>query len=228
MLHDSYTLLSYMPAVLRALGTTIYLSWLALILGAVGGMVLALMRLSGFFPLRWLALAYTEFFRSVPILIILFFFFFGVPLVTGIDLPAFWAATLALTAHASSMMSEVIRAGIESVGKGQWEAAQSAGMTYQQAMRHVVGPQAMQVILPPTVNIYIMVLKESSIASITGFVELTATGLLIREAHGGGFAILGIVAIIYFTVCYAISLVGGALERRMKIAGTGLRMDEIR
>jgi polar amino acid transport system permease protein len=228
LLHETYSIAAYMPAVFRALGTTIYLSWLALILGALGGTVLALMRLSGFFPLRWFAIAYTEFFRSVPILIILFFFFFGIPLATGIDLSGFWAATLALSAHASSMMSEVIRAGIESVGRGQWEAAQASGMNYRQVMRHVVMPQAMQVILPPSVNIYIMVLKESSIASIIGFIELTATGLLVREAHGGGFAILGIVGLIYFVVCYAISLVGGVLERKMKIAGTGIHLDEIR
>ncbi len=224
LLHETYSLMAYMPAVFRALGTTIYLSWLALILGAVGGTILALMRLSGFFPLRWIAIAYTEFFRSVPILII----FFGIPLATGIDLSGFWAATAALSAHASSMMSEVIRAGIESVGRGQWEAAQASGMTYRQVMRHVVWPQAMQVILPPSVNIYIMVLKESSIASIIGFIELTATGLLVREAHGGGFAILGIVGVIYFIVCYSISLAGGYLERRMKVAGTGLHLDEIR
>jgi polar amino acid transport system permease protein len=217
-----------MPAVFRALGTTIYLSWLALLIGALGGTLLALMRLSGFFPLRWIAIIYTEFFRSVPILIILFFVFYGIPLATGIDLSGFWAATVALSAHASSMMSEVIRAGIESVGRGQWEAAQAAGMKYRQVMRYVVWPQSMQVILPPSVNIYIMVLKESSVASIIGFIELTATGLLVREAHGGGFAILGIVGIIYFLVCYGISLAGGVLERRMKIAGTGLQLDNIR
>jgi len=228
LLHETYSLMAYMPAVFRALGTTLYLSWLSLILGALGGLLLALMRTSGFFPLRWFAVIYTEFFRSVPILIILFFVFYGIPLATGIDLSGFWAATVALSAHASSMMSEVIRAGIESVGRGQWEAAQSSGMTYRQVMRHVVWPQAMQVILPPSVNIYIMVLKESSIASIIGFIELTSTGLLVREAHGGGFVILGIVGIIYFIVCYAISLVGGALERKMKIAGSGVRLDDIR
>ena len=226
-MHNAYSLLEYMPAVFRALGLTIWLSWLALILGAVGGLLLALMRTSNFRVLRLIALLYVELFRSIPILIILFFFFYGAPLIFGWNLTAFAAATAALSAHASALMSEVIRAGIESVGRGQWEAAQSNGMTYSQTMRHVIGPQAMQVILPPSVNIYIMVLKESSIASIIGYVELTATGLVIREAHGGGFAILAIVALLYFIVCYAISLAGGVLERRMKIAGSGLQMDEI-
>ena len=221
-------LLAYMPAVFRALGVTIWLSWLALLLGALGGSVLALMRVSRFGYLRLFAMLYTEFFRSVPILIMLFFFFYGVPLAFGLDLSPFAAATVALSAHASSMMSEVIRAGIESVGRGQLDAAQAAGMTYRQMLRHVIAPQAMQVILPPSVNIYIMVLKESSVASIIGFIELTSTGLLIREAHGGGFAILGIVAIIYFAVCYAISLGGGVLENKTKIAGRGVPIGEIR
>jgi His/Glu/Gln/Arg/opine family amino acid ABC transporter permease subunit len=221
-----YSLVDYMPAIFKALGLTIWLSWLSLIIGAVGGLALALMRISNLRVLRLAALLYTEFFRSIPILIVLFFFFYGAPLVFGMDLSAFAAATAALSAHASALMSEAIRGGIESVGRGQWEAAHSSGMTYRQTMRHVVGPQAMQVVLPPSINIYIMILKESSIASIIGFVELTATGLLIREAHGGGFAILGIVALLYFVVCYAISLAGGVLERRMKIAGSGLQADD--
>jgi polar amino acid transport system permease protein len=215
------SLLDYVPILLRAAGLTIWLSWLALLIGGLGGLALALMRISRFRPLRLFAMLYTEFFRSIPILIVLFFCYYGVPLVLGTDLSAFAAGTLALGLHASSMMSEVIRAGIGSVDAGQWEAAQAAGMTYPQMMRHIIGPQAMQVILPPSVGIYIMVLKESSVASIIGYVELTATGLLIRESVGGGFAILGVVALFYFVLCYSISLAGGALERRMKVAGRG-------
>jgi His/Glu/Gln/Arg/opine family amino acid ABC transporter permease subunit len=143
-MHPTYSLFEYMPSVFRALGLTIWLSWLALILGALGGLVLGLMRTSRFRTLRLVALLYVEFFRSIPILIILFFFFYGAPLVFKINVSAFLAATAALSAHASALMSEVIRAGIESVGRGQWEAAQSSGMTYPQVMRHVVGPQAMQ------------------------------------------------------------------------------------
>ena len=221
------SLLAYAPIILRAAALTIWLSWLALLIGAVGGLALALMRISRFMPLRLIALLYTEFFRSIPILIVLFLCFYGVPLLTGVDLSAFAAATVALGLHATSMMSESIRAGITSVGKGQWEAAQSAGMTYYQMMRHVITPQAVQVILPPSVGIYIMILKESSVASIIGYVELTETGLLIRESLGGGFAILGIVALLYFFLCYAISLAGGALERRMAIVGRGMPVSEM-
>jgi polar amino acid transport system permease protein len=212
---------AYAPLFLKAAGTTIWLSWLALAIGAVGGLAVALARTSQIAVLRLLALLFTETFRSIPILIVLFFAFFGVPVVLGLDLSPFLAATLALALHASSTMSEVIRAGLESVGRGQWEAAQASGMTYAQVMRHVVGPQALRVILPPSVGVYIATLKESSLASIIGYVELTKTGLLIRESLDGGFGALLILAGLYFLINYAISLVGMALERRFR-AGTGL------
>jgi His/Glu/Gln/Arg/opine family amino acid ABC transporter permease subunit len=221
------SLAAYGPILLKAVGLTIWVSWLSLLIGGFGGLLLALMRISRTRALRLCAILYIEFFRSVPILIVLFFCFYGVPLLFKVDLSAFSAATLALGLHASAMMSEVIRAGIGSVGEGQWEAAKAAGMTYRQMMRHVIGPQAVQVILPPSVGIYIMVLKESSVASIIGYVELTSTGLLIRESVGGGFTILGVVALLYFLLCYSISLAGGALEHRVKIHGRGLPIDEL-
>lgn len=213
----SAQLLTYMPLLLKAALTTIWLSWLALLIGAVGGSLIALARISGFWPLRLLALLFTEFFRSIPILIVLFFVFFGVPLIFGLDLSPFTATTVALALHASSTMSEVIRAGLESVGKGQWEAARAAGMTYGQMMRYVIVPQALRVILPPSVGVYIATLKESSLASIIGYVELTKTGLLIRETMGSSFVPLLLLALIYFLINYGISLCGAALERRFHV-----------
>ncbi|MGI4945809.1 MAG: amino acid ABC transporter permease [Janthinobacterium lividum] len=208
---------TYWPLLLRAAGITLWLSWLAMLLGAVGGVALALLRLSRFRVLRLLSLLYTELWRSVPILIVMFFVYFGVPLVFGIDVTAFAAATLALALHASATMSEVVRAGIGSVGRGQWEAAQAAGMNRVQVMRYVVAPQAVRVILPPSVGVFITTLKESSLASVIGYIELTKTDLLVRDSTGGGFAPLLVLAAIYFLINYTISLGGGALERRFHI-----------
>lgn len=210
-------LLSYAPLLLRAAGTTLWLSWLGMIVGAIGGSAIALLRRSRFAPVRWAAVFYTEFWRSVPILIVMFFSFYGVPLVFGIDISPFAAATVALALHASSTMSEVVRAGIDSVGRGQWEAAQAAGLSAIQVMRHVVAPQAFRVVLPPSVGVFITTLKESSLASIIGYIELTKTGLLIRDSTGGGFAPLLALGVMYFAINYAISLCGGALERRFHI-----------
>lgn len=210
-------MIAYLPLMLKAAGTTLWLSWLAMLLGAVGGTALALLRLVRFAPLRWLAVVYMEFFRSIPILIVMFFAYFGVPLVLGFDLSPFVAATLALALHASATMSEVVSAGLASVGRGQWEAAQSLGLKSGQAMRHVIAPQALRVVLPPSVGVFITTLKESSLASIIGFIELTRTGLLVRDATGGGFAPLLMLGALYFAINYAISQGGAVMERRLHV-----------
>ncbi len=214
----------YLPLMLKAAGTSIWLSWLGLLLGVVVGSGVALLRRSRVRALRWTALVYTEFWRSVPILIVMFFCFYGVPLVLGIDLSPFLAATVALALHASASMAEVIRAALDSVGRGQWEAAAAAGMSRVQVMRHVVAPQAMRVALPPSTGVFITTLKESSLASIIGYIELTKTGLLVRDATGGGLAPLLALGAIYFVMNYAISLAGLALERRMHV---GRRADVV-
>lgn len=204
---------SYAPLLLRAAGTTLWLSWLAMLLGVVAGFGVALARVSPWRALRVAALAYTEFWRSIPILIVMFFAYFGLPLFLGWDLSPFAAATLALALHASASMSEVMRAGIESVGQGQWEAARAFGLRYGRTMQLVVLPQAVRVIVPPSVGVFITVLKESTLASIIGYIELTRTGLLIRESTNGGFVPLLALAVLYFAINYTISLGGRLLER---------------
>jgi His/Glu/Gln/Arg/opine family amino acid ABC transporter permease subunit len=210
-------MIAYTPLIIHAVGVTLWLSWLGLLIGAVGGLVVALLRISRFRVLRLVALLYTEFFRSIPILIVMFFAYFGAPLVLGIDMSPFLAASVALALHASATMSEVIRAGIESVGRGQWEASQAAGMTATQVMRYIVAPQAIRVALPPSVGVFITTIKESSLASIIGYIELTKTSLLIRDSIDGSFAPLIVLAVLYFLINYAISLAGGLLERRFHI-----------
>jgi polar amino acid transport system permease protein len=207
----------YLLLLLRAAGTTLWISWVALLLGALVGALVGIARTSRRRSLRLAALLYTELFRSIPILILMFFCYFGLPLVTGLNLSPFAAATLALTLEASSLMAEVVRAGIESVGKGQWEAAYSSGMRYWPAMRHVIGPQAARVILPPSVGVYIATLKDSSLASIIGYLELTKTGLLVRDSTDSSFLVFLVVSILYFVINYAISLGGGLLERRFSL-----------
>ena len=211
-------MIAYLPLMLKACATTLWLSWLAMLLGAVGGAALALLRLSRFAAIRWIAILYMEFFRSIPILIVMFFAYYGTPLVFGFDISPFVAATLALALHASATMSEVVHAGIASIGRGQWEAASAFGLRWTQTMRLVIAPQALRVILPPSIGVFITTLKESSLASIIGFIELTRTGLLVRDATGGGFLPLLALGAMYFAMNYAISTAGGALEQRYRIA----------
>jgi polar amino acid transport system permease protein len=208
----------YGALLLRAAGITLWISWLGLLLGGLLGAAVGLARTSRWRVLRILALLYTELFRSIPVLILMFFCYFGLPLLVGLDLSPFAAATAALMFAASSLMAEVVRAGIDSVARGQWEAAFASGMRYRQVMRHIVGPQAVRVMLPPSVGVYIATLKESSLASIIGYVELTKTALLIRETTGQSLEVLATITLLYFVINYGISLVGGALERKFAIA----------
>jgi His/Glu/Gln/Arg/opine family amino acid ABC transporter permease subunit len=211
------TILIYAPLLLKAAAITLWISWLALLLGGIVGGLVGMARTSEWRTVRALALIYTETFRSIPIIVLMFFCYFGLPLMLNIDLPAFAAAVVALGLEASALMSEVVRGGIESVASGQRDAGRSLGLRNSQIMRLIVGPQASRVALPPTIGVYIAVLKDSSIASIIGYVELTKSGLLIRDATGHGFEVLAGVFVLYFVMNYTISLVGRALERKYRI-----------
>jgi His/Glu/Gln/Arg/opine family amino acid ABC transporter permease subunit len=204
--------LQYGIVLLKAAATTIWISWLALVLAAVVGGVVGLARTSRWAIVRVAAIAYVELFRSVPILVLMFFCYFGLPLIAKVSISPFAAATIALALEGSSLMSEVVRGGIESVQSGQWDAGRSSGMTHIQIVRHVVGPQALRVMLPPSIGVFIATLKDSSVASVIGYLELTKTGLLIRESIGHSFEILACVSLMYFAVNFGISLGGSALE----------------
>lgn len=207
---------AYWYVFLMGAATTLWISWLALLLGGLVGFAIGLLRLARWPLLRWFATAYTEIFRSIPPLVLFFGSFYGASYALQVDLSPFASATIALTATASALMAEVVRAGIESVGRGQWEAALSSGMTRLQASRYVIWPQAVRVMLPPSVGVYISTLKDSALASVIGYVELTKSGLLIRETTGISFEVLLIIATMYFVINYSISLVGAALERRFR------------
>jgi His/Glu/Gln/Arg/opine family amino acid ABC transporter permease subunit len=194
--------------------TTVWISWLALVLGGLAGAMIAMARTARSRPLNLAALLYTEFFRSIPTLVLMFFTYFGLSFAAGVNLPPFVAATIALALEASALMSEVVRAGLQSVDKGQWEAALATGMRGGQVLRYVVWPQAVRVMLPPAVGVYVSTLKASSVAAVIGYVELTKTGLLIRETTGSSFTVLCAIAAVYFTINYSISLGGAALERK--------------
>lgn len=211
--------LQFVLLLFKAAGTTVWISWLALVVAGLLGGIVGIARGSRWRLLRLAALIYTEAFRSVPMIVLMFFAYFGLPLLLRLDLPPLAAATIALALVGSALMAEVVRGGIESVGGGQWDAGRAVGLRDRQIMRLIVGPQALRVMLPPSVGVYVAILKDSSVASVIGYVELTKTGLLIRDSIGHGFEVLAYVALMYFTINYAISLGGRVLERRYRIAG---------
>jgi His/Glu/Gln/Arg/opine family amino acid ABC transporter permease subunit len=211
---------SYFLLLLKGVLVTLELSLGALILGTAGGLVLGLLRTARLRVVRALPLAYIEIVRSTPFLILLFFIYYGLPLALNTDIPAYPAAVAALSVHCAAYMAEVVRAGLQSVPSGQTEAAAALGLRYRHIMRLVIIPQALRVMVPPTIGVYISTIKESSLASVIGFVELLGTGTAIRESNvGRGTAdVLAFVAVCYFVVCFTLSRLGRWVEGRQSRA----------
>jgi len=204
----------YLPLLLRGAVVTVEISVLAMALAIVGGLALALLRLYGIAPLRWVAVAYTEVIRGTPLLIQLYLIYYGLPNV-GIRLNAFVAAVLGLGLNYAAYEAENYRAGIQAVPRGQMEAALSLGMPRWLALRAVVLPQAVRVVLPPVTNDFIALFKDSSLVSVITMVELTKVyGMLALTTYD--FMGLGLMtAAIYFGLSYPVSLIARHLERKL-------------
>lgn len=211
------------PQILNGLKLTIYYSIAAVFFAIIFGLISALMRLSRFKILQWISKAYVEVFRSTPLLVQLFFVVFGL---TGILPLNEWfgqtfypimAATLTLALHEGAYISEIIRAGILGVDRGQKEAAASIGMTGAQTMRYIVLPQAFKRMIPPLVNQSAQTVKDTSLLAPIGIVELVYRGQIIISTTFEPFMIWTLIAVLYFIVIYSISKFAGYLERKMEL-----------
>ena len=196
---------------------TIALSLMAFVCGGAVGLLLLFARMSGFRTLQRFVFLYVEFFQGTPLLMQLFMLFFGVALF-GIEISPWMAASLALTFWTSAFLTEIWRGCVESVPKGQWEAGASVALTYVEQMRYVILPQALRIAVPPTVGFSVQVIKGTALASIIGFVELTRAGTMINNATFRPFLVYSIVGLIYFALCYPLSLLAKSLERRLNAA----------
>ncbi|MBP2308051.1 ABC transporter permease subunit [Azospirillum melinis] len=198
---------------LSAVQWTLLLSVIAFIGGGIVGLFVALGRTSDVKPLRLLATGYIQLFQGTPLLMQLFLVFFGATVV-GIDMSPWVAAAVGLTLNTSAFLGEIWRGCIQSVPRGQWEAASSLGLRYPGLMRYVILPQAVKVAVPPTVGYLVQVIKGTSLAAIIGFVELTRAGQIVNNATFQPFLVFGIVAAIYFALCWPLSLLSQRLEAR--------------
>ena len=203
---------------LQGLGNTVALCLLGLGLGTLIALFVGLARASHFRWFSWPAGLYIEVIRDSPLLMQLYLVFFALPLL-GLDVPIFAAGVATLMINASAFMAEIVRAGIQSVGKDQWDAAQGLGMGYPQVMRWVVMPQAIRVMIPPGVGLLIGLIKDSSVISVISYLELTRVGQILTEKTFLSFQVFGIVAGLYFVVCYPLSRLALYVERRLKVGG---------
>lgn len=201
--------------IVRATQWTILLSLIAFVFGSIGGLAVALARVS---PYRWLRLtagAYIQVFQGTPLLMQLFLVYFGGALF-GVSVPPIVAAGIALTLNSSSVLGEIWRGCIQAVPKGQWEASTALGIRYYSRMRHVILPQAVKISIPPTVGFLVLLIKSTSLTSILGFVELTRAGQIVNNGTARPFLTFGIVALIYFLLCFPLSLYSRHLEKNIK------------
>jgi polar amino acid transport system permease protein len=203
---------------LQALLNTVNLCALGLGFGSLIAFLVGLGRASRSRWLAWPAGFYIEMIRDSPLLMQLYVIFFALPLL-GLQVSVFVAGAVALMVNCSGFMAEIVRAGVQAVGKDQWEAARGLGMGYVQVMRYVVLPQAFRVMIPATVGLLIGLIKDSSVVSVLSYLELTRAGRILTEKTYLSFQVFGIVALLYFVMCYPLSKLALYAERRLKVGG---------
>jgi len=208
--------IEYLPDLLRAAVVSVELTFCVMLVGLVFGLIIALMRISRSRTLRLISTTYVEVIRGTPCLLQLFYIYFVLP-AFGIRLDPFPAGVVGLSVNYSAYLSEVYRAGIVAVPRGQLEASQALGMSRRLMMRLVILPQAIRVVVPPLGNYFISLFKDTSLVSIVTVKELMFTGQIIAATNFQYFTIFTIIGIIYFSLSYPSSLFVSYLERRMKI-----------
>ena len=192
---------------------TVLLSLIAFAGGALVGLPVALMRVSPSRALRIAAGGYIQLIQGTPLLILLFLTYFGLGIL-GYKLVPLVAAGLALTLYAAAFLGEIWRGCIEAVPRTQWEASDCLGLNRFQQYAYVVLPQAIRMAIPPTVGFMVQIVKNTSLASVVGFVELARAGQIVNNSTFEPFIIFCVVAAIYFAMCYPLSLASRSLERR--------------
>lgn len=204
---------------------TVALSLTAFVGGGVVGLLLLVGRLSATratpgsrnaaLATRRLLDGYILLFQGTPLLMQLFLAYFGLGLF-GVNVPAWVAAAVALTLYTSAYLAEIWRGCVDAIPKGQWEAAQSLSMNFGEQLRHIVLPQAVRIAVPPTVGFLVQVIKGTALASVIGFIELTKAGTMITNATFNPFLVYSCVALMYFALCFPVSLYARRLERKMR------------
>ncbi|ADU51679.1 amino acid ABC transporter membrane protein, PAAT family [Thermaerobacter marianensis DSM 12885] len=203
------------PIYVQGALTTLQVTAVAVVLGLVVGLIVALMKLSRVEILRRVGSFYTWIIRGTPLLVQIYIIYFGL-VQYGVVLDPFPAAVIALTVNSGAYLAEIIRAGIESIPKGQMEAARSLGMSYGQAMRRVILPQAYRRMIPPMVNEFVTLLKDSSLVSIISMEELMLYSRQLANATARGMWFFGYAAFYYLVMTTLFTTLGSWLERKLK------------
>ena len=202
---------------LRGIVVTLEITAWAVVLALFIGLATALLRMSDSFSGRLLARGYLEAIRNTPLLVQLYLFYFVLSPIIGID--RFWTGVLTLAFYEGSFASEIFRAGIQSVPRGQWEAGESIGLTRRELYRHIVVPQAVPLMLPPLTGLIISLIKHSAIVSVIALADLTTEGRNLIADTFLSFEVWFTIAAIYLAMTITLSVFVGHLERRVRARG---------
>ncbi|MCY1690843.1 amino acid ABC transporter permease [Exiguobacterium sp. SL14] len=205
------------PFFLEGLQVTLYIFIIAVIVGFLIGLVVALMRLSPSKILNGIAIVYIDVIRGTPFIVQLFFIYFGLNSLEWLSMDRMYAGILTVAINAYAYFAEIIRAGIQSIDKGQTEATRSLGMTGRQTMVQIILPQAFRRMLPTITNQSIISLKDTSLLSIIGIADLTQQGQVQQSTTFEPFIVWSVVGLMYFVIIYLLSLVAKFLERRFTL-----------
>lgn len=206
----------YPKGTLGGVGLTLYLAVVSLALSFIGGLILGLLSVSRNRLLRWGSMTVIQTIRGMPLLMVIFWMFFLLPAMLGGGMTAAWTIIVALTLFTSAYMSEIVRAGITGIPKGQMEAAISTGLSHGQAMFYIILPQALRNMIPSFVNQFVSMIKDTSLAFIVGVTELTQIATQINNRTMlYPTEIFIFIAVIYFIMCFAFTELSRWLERRL-------------
>ncbi len=209
-------MVSNKAALLKGLWQTLQLTVIAIILASVWGILLGVMGVSEYRWIRAISTTTIYIFRGLPLMVLAFFIYIGLPGVTGIKIPAFTAGIITLILNEGAYTGAFVRGGFEAVHSGQMEAARSLGLPYGSAMRRVIIPQGLRIMIPSFINQFIITLKDTSILSAIGLLELTQTGTLIVARNSQGFRVWAIIAVIYLIVITLLTWLSNWIEKQLK------------
>ncbi|HAU78652.1 MAG TPA: amino acid ABC transporter permease [Agrobacterium sp.] len=202
---------------LQGLKWTLALAIIGFIGGGIFGLCVALARVADSPAIQRASTAYIAIFQGTPLLMQLFVVYYGVAL-AGLNVDAWIAVAIAFTLHASAFLGEIWRGGIQAVPKGQTEAANALGLHYVSRMKDVILPQALKISLPATIGFLVQLIKGTSLAAIVGFVELSRAGQIVSNQTFRPLTVFALVGIIYFLICWPLSLWGAGVEKRLQAA----------
>ncbi|WP_339302481.1 amino acid ABC transporter substrate-binding protein/permease [Paenibacillus sp. FSL R5-0519] len=205
-----------LPALFKGLGNTLIYTIVSLFFAFIIGLIFGFMKVGQNKFLRGVATVFVDIFRGIPLIVLAFFIYFGIPQAMGFTMPLFLAAILTLSLNAGAYVTEIIRGGIQSIDRGQMEAARSLGLPYRKAMIKIVIPQAVRVMIPSFINQMVITLKDTSILSVIGLVELTQSGKIVIARTFSSFDIWLTVAVMYLIVIITLTKVADYLEVKVR------------